>query len=595
VAQWRVRLFFALLLPHLLAAQAARHESIVVTGTAEAVSLDEADRAVTLLPVERDLLLTNSVMDFLRLDPSLDLQERAPNGIQSDVSIRGAGYGQTLVLLNGQRLNDAQTAHHNLDLPMPIEAISRIEVLRGAGSALYGADAIGGVINIITEPQQAGELRLRSAAGNFGVNQERGVLSTLYRGLSEQLVFSRDFSSGFRPDRDYRNLGLGSTTFFSSPAGHSNLTLGYADKPFGADQFYGNFPSWEDTKTWFAGLKQDLGKRTQFDLGFRRHSDLFVLFRDRPPIYTNHHADETWQVSLRRNQALASNANLHYGCEGFRDAIASNNLGNHVRSRAAAYVEADFRALHRFFLTLGAREEIWRRASGQFSPTAAGGVWLSSQWKLRAGASRAFRIPTYTDLYYSDPANIGNPSLRPETAWNYEGGIDWVHSRRLRASATIFHRRESNGIDYVRASAADRWQPVNLERLRFTGVETSLAAAAGAGQQIDVAYTGLYGALAALGGLQSKYVFNYPSASAVVSWRAALRELLFRTRVGILNRRGRDPYALWDFNAAWNGRRMRPFLQFANITSAQYQEIAGVPMPGRSIVGGVELVIFSRK
>jgi iron complex outermembrane receptor protein len=331
------------------------------------------------------------------------------------------------------------------------------------------------------------------------------------------------------------------------------------------------------------------------DFAFRRHSDLFVLFRDQPAIYTNHHEDETWQASFRRTESLGANANLHYGVDGFRDSIVSNNLGNHTRSRAAAYVEADFRALHRFSLTLGAREEVYRRFAGEFSPSVAGGVWLSSQWKLRGGASRAFRIPTYTDLYYSDPANLGNPNLRPETAWNYEGGVDWTHSRRLKASATVFHRRETNGIDYVRASLADRWQPVNFDRLRFTGVESSLTLQPAASQQVDLAYTGLYGAQAALSGLFSKYVFNYPSASAVVSWRAGFHNLLVRSRLGVLNRRARDPYALWDIDAGWNTRRLRPFLQVGNITGTQYQEVAGIVMPGRSIMGGIEVVLFSRK
>src|ERR1700730_5665894 len=139
MAQCSVRLFSALLLPALCLAQAPVHESIVVTGTAEPVSLDEVDRSVILLPVPGQLLITNTIVDFLRLDPSLDLQQRGPNGMQADISIRGAGYGQTLVLLNGQRLNDAQSSHHNLDIPVPIDSISRIEILRGAGSTLYGS------------------------------------------------------------------------------------------------------------------------------------------------------------------------------------------------------------------------------------------------------------------------------------------------------------------------------------------------------------------------------------------------------------------------------------------------------------------------
>src|SRR5208283_3732517 len=99
-------------------------------------------------------LLLNSMVDLLQLDPSLDLQERAPDGVQTDLSIRGSSFGQTLVLLNGLRVDDAQTGHHDMDIPVPLDSVERIEVLRGSGSAMYGSDASGGVINVITAPPE---------------------------------------------------------------------------------------------------------------------------------------------------------------------------------------------------------------------------------------------------------------------------------------------------------------------------------------------------------------------------------------------------------------------------------------------------------
>src|ERR1035438_7807949 len=109
------------------------------------MSLEEIDRAIRVLPARSQSLVLNSLIDLLKLDPSLDLAERAPDGVQGDLSIRGAAFGQTLVLLNGMRLNDPQTGHHNLDIPVPLESADRVEVMRGSGSTLYGADAVGGV------------------------------------------------------------------------------------------------------------------------------------------------------------------------------------------------------------------------------------------------------------------------------------------------------------------------------------------------------------------------------------------------------------------------------------------------------------------
>ena len=567
----------------------ARSDSIVVTGTWEPLTLDELDRSVTVLPLRADTLLLNSWMDALRLDPSLDLGERAPNGVQSDVSIRGASFGQTLVLLNGIRVNDAQSGHHNMDVPLPPEGIARVEVLRGSGSTMYGSDAVGGVINMITDPPESSQFRLRTAAGNFGVNQERGSLSLVHSNFAEQIAFSRDFSSGFRPDRDYRNLAMDSSTHWLSSLGASDVTLAYDDRPFGADQFYGDFPSWEDTKTWFGSLRQAIGPDTEASFAFRRHSDLFVLFRDQPEIYTNHHAVESYVATLRRSDTLHQNIRLHYGGEFYRDAIVSNNLGNHQRDYGAGYVSLDVRALKRFSFAAGIRENVYGSLSVESSPSVSGGVWINEHLKLRASASHAFRLPTYTDLYYHDPANLGSPNLRPERAWSYEAGAQWTPGARLRADVAIFQRRERDGIDYVRASATDIWRATNVDRLHFTGVEASLDARLSAAQNLALRYTAIHGAQAEFVDLMSRYVFNYPSQSAVAEWRGSFsHHLLARTRIGALNRRGSDPYALWDIYAAWGEHALRPFVQLTNITDTHYEEVYGVVMPGRAIVGGVE-------
>ncbi|HEY1338798.1 MAG TPA: TonB-dependent receptor [Bryobacteraceae bacterium] len=565
----------------------AQHETIVVTGTFEPLSLEEMDRALRVLPARDQPLLFNNLTDLLRLDPSLDLQARAPDGVQSDLSIRGSTFGQTLVLLNGQRLNDVQSGHHNMDIPVPLESVERIEVLRGSGSTLYGSDAAGGVINIITSPPESPEFRLRTAIGNYGINQQRGSLAGALGRFSEQLVFSRDFSTGFAPDRDYRNLQLASSTHLTSALGATDVTLAYMDHPFGADQFYGNFNSWENTKTWFAGLRQALGKRTTAGFAYRRHSDLFVLYRDQPEVFTNHHHDESWQADMRRREPLRANTTLSYGAEALHESIISNNLGDHARSRAAAYAALDFRALRRFSLSLAAREEVYRKWSGAFSPTIAGGAWISPHLKLRASASRSFRVPSYTDLYYHDPGNLGSPTLRPERAWTYEAGLDWNPSGRVSGDVTVFERRARDGIDYYRSSPADLWRALNITNLNFTGVEASVRV-----HEFDFRYTGLRGVQDTVPVGFSKYTFNYPVHSGVAAWQRMFRGgLVVRTRLGVLDRRARDPYALWDLDAAYSRGRVHPFLQISNLTATRYEEILGVAMPGRTLIGGVELVL----
>ncbi len=590
----RPRIFTLLFFAGILSAQQVQGpgQSVVVTGTYDPLTLDEIDRAIRVLPVRTQALVFNTLADVLRLDPSLDLQERAPDGVQADLSIRGSTFGQTLILLNGQRLSDPQSGHHNMDIPVPLESIDRVEVMRGSGSAIYGSDAVAGVVNIITAPPDASEFRVRTALGSDGINQQRVSAALAGQKLSEQLSFSRDFSSGFRTDRDYRNLDFASVTRYVSSLGTGTLNLAYMDHPFGADQFYGNFPSWEDTKTWFAGFEQTLGLDTTVSFAFRRHSDLFVLFRDQPQIFTNHHSDESWQAALRRRHELNAGTTVYYGAEAVHESIVSTNLGDHARSRAAAYGAIDLRAWKRFSLNVAAREEFYRKWSAAFTPSISGGVWVSPVLKLRASVSRAFRVPSYTELYYQDPANQGSPFLRPERAWSYETGFDWQPSERLHGDLTLFTRRERDGIDFYRPDPASIYRALNIQNLDFRGLEASVRYTPSRTNTFDLRYSELHGQQDTIPAGETKYTFNYPVNSGVFAWLLTPRSnFMLRTRVGVLNRRARDPYTLCDIYAAMPRGTVHPFLQVSNLANTYYQEVLGVPMPGRTVIGGVEVVL----
>jgi iron complex outermembrane receptor protein len=571
-------------------------ETMVVTGTFTPAPLGEVDRSVSLIETTKTFLLFQHWTDYLQTDSSIDLRQRAPNGVQSDISLRGSSFGETLILLDGFRMDDAQSGHHDLDLPLPTESLDRIEVLRGAGSTLYGSDAIGGAVNFITAHPTQSELRLSAGVGNFGINQQAGSFSFLAKRWDEQVSAARDFSTGFMPDRDYRSLSLLSNTGIKTSWGRTLLLFAYGDKPFGANQFYGNFTSWERTKSWFAGIKQDVGANTEFNLGYRRHSDLFVLIRDHPEVYENNHITESWQTALRRKTPLHQNVTLFYGGEGNHDAIDSNNLGRHARSRGAAYVDLDFRALNRFSLSLGARGEIFGGQGTQFSPTVGAGIWLNPRLRLRASVGRAYRLPTFTDLFYHDPATTGNPNLKPESAWSYEAGVQWHSLGRFRADATLFQNRERNVIDYVKFFAGDINHAANIQKLNFTGVESSLNVHLSDSQMIYLSYTWLHGTQQALSQFaSSEYVFNYPINDAVIGWEGHLRgDILARTRIGVAQRFDRNPYAIWDADFGRHFGNLGLRLSLSNLVDIRYQEIAGINNPGRSIVMGVEYRIRNK-
>ena len=258
---------------------APRHdEQLVVTGSYDVVPLEETDRSVSTIEVGQSPAGYRNWADVLEQDPSLDVQQRAP-GTAADLSIRGATFGETLILVNGLRLNDVQTGHNNLDIPFPFESVQRVEVLKGAGSTLYGSDAMGGAVNFITAVPDRSEIRLGAGIGNFGTNQQNGALTLARKRFTEQLTFVRELSTGFIADRDYRNLAIASETHINTTLGASDVLLGISDRPYGAAGFYGvdsSLPSWERDKGWLAAWTQPIGTQTSADFAYRRHTDEYL-------------------------------------------------------------------------------------------------------------------------------------------------------------------------------------------------------------------------------------------------------------------------------------------------------------------------------
>jgi len=582
-------------------------ETMVVLGSATPVPLAESPASVLVLPVESNVPTVEAPQDLLRQDASIFIEQRGAGGGQADIILRGGTFEQTLVLLNGFRIDDSQTAHHNLDLPVPFDAMDSIEVLHGAGSTLHGEDALSGVVDFLTAAPSVSSLLLRSGFGSFGSSEESLLGSLARKRWSGRLTASHNLSDGFMTDRDYRNEDASVESWSASRLGISDLLFAASDRSFGANQFYGPYNSWERTKGWFASARQELGSRTAAAFGYRRHTDEFVLLRDDPSAYENNHVDGSWQASLRHTVPVASSSTLLLGLESDGDNIQSNNLGLHARNRGAGYLDLDLRpAKHRWNLSAGLREEIFSGgAQSVLAPHLAGSLRLADNFKLRASGGYGFRIPTYTDLYYSDPTTNGNSNLKPESAWSGETGADWSPSSRLSLSATGFYSREHDTIDYVRTLPtlilpAPIWNATNLSGVHFKGIETSITWVPAKTQKVIVAWTGLIGAQPSLNGLQSEYALNYPVANIHATWTALLGHAFAVTNAVQIAKPYQQPgtplwnasaYPVWNASLVHDSGRYRPYLRLGNLSNTGYQEINGVAMPGRSVTGGVSIRI----
>ena len=574
--------------------------------------LAESNRSVlTLAPATLPTGAFDSPVDLLRTDASVNIQARAGQGVQGDLAIRGTTFEQSLVLVNGMRVNDPETGHLNLDIPAPLDAIHSIDVLHGSGSTFYGSDAMGGAVNFITsEPTHsltstpAFAITARSGGGSYGSleNHLRASFST--KPFTEQITASRDTSDGFAFDRNYSSNAASSESWLHTAIGTTDILLAASDRPYGANNFYGNYPEWERTKAWLCSIQQQLGPRTAATFGYLKHTDEFVLILGKPQVYENNHTTTGYEAALRRADPIGKNATISYGLEEAGDTIHSNSLGIRARNQGAGYANLSLPSLRRFSLSLGAREELLSSQGSVFSPNVAGSVTLTSSLRLRGAASHGFRQPTYIDKYYSDPATIGNPALKPESSWSYEGGLDWSPSSgRVTFSAVGFRLNQTNAIDYAKQSVSAKWQAVNIATLDLSGAEASARIRLTDHQQLTLAYTAAHSANLPPNYI-SEYAFNYAAQNAIFAWTADQlprqifgsvgRQITVRTQLNVVQKTTQTAYPLWDVSLARSTGAIRPYLHLANLSNTGYTEILNVPMQGRSILGGVEIAWSKR-
>src|SRR5262245_18478567 len=233
-------------------AQPQLHESVIVTGSAEPIPFETVGRAVWVL-TRADIakLPVQSIEDLLRFTSSVDVRARGPR-VQADFAIRGGSFGQTLVLVDGIRINDAQSGHHNSDFPLTLDDVERVEVLFGAGSSLFGADALGGTVNIITRAPDAATAGAM-VVGQYGL--AGGRARTAFGGprIAQSIAGEAVRSSGFDVDRDFETLAFSTRTDIGSK---TRVVFGFARKDFGANGFYGPSPSRETTDQTAVALTQ---------------------------------------------------------------------------------------------------------------------------------------------------------------------------------------------------------------------------------------------------------------------------------------------------------------------------------------------------
>jgi iron complex outermembrane recepter protein len=559
-------------------------EDVVVTATVAPTSIQSIGQPVTIFTREEfERLGLISVVDALRLAPGVDVRARGPRDVQSDVSVRGATFGQSLILVDGFRVNDRQSAHHNGDIPMAVAGLERIEVVSGAGSTVHGADALGGTINIITrrDPHATGSLAL-GQHGYFGVQASAsGILlpsrwsTTGWASRSSGFTFDRDFATGGAAIRG--NAGRGWVVDFR-----------HQRKAFGANGFYGASPSkeWTDQTLGAATWRRARGRWiTEVRTAWRNHGDHFRWDIARPGFAENEHRTDSAELTVGLDRDLGIGRRLSVGGGTGGDRVRSSNLGDRNDVHQHAYAELLLPLGARSALTTGLRLDNYSGYGRAWSPAASIATRVAPPIKLRASVRRAFRIPTFTELYYHDPANLGSPDLRAEYGWSFDAGLDWTPDTWT-ISLSPFARWDRDVIDWVRPTAADLWRSTNVRDVSTRGVEVSLARQwAGAmlrgyfsRQSVDAP------ALSVL----SKYVLEYARHSVGASIAVPIGpRLQAAMNVDWRDRLDGQRYALVAVRLTRTIGHAQLFVDATNLLNARYQEVAGVEMPGRWASAGV--------
>jgi len=564
-----------------LALQAPVSEHVVVTATVAPTESRSLGRLVTVITRDDlDALAGTAVVDLLRLAPAIDVRARGEAGVQADFLVRGAAFGQTLVLLDGVRMNNAQSGHHNADVPIVAAALDRIEIAPGAGSAAHGADALGGTVQFVTRTGRYAETTL--TAGSFDTVRFEGAAGLAPAALSASVWGSR--SSGFTFDRDH---GIGGARVSASPATGVRASAAHGRKAFGANGFYGPSPSkeWTEMTLVSASAARQAGAWTIDARGaYRHHHDRFRWDIARPGFAENVHATDAVDVTARADHHTAA-ARVTAGVAAGGDWIASSNLGERDQTRMAVFTEAQVALAGTAVVQPGLRVDRYSTFGTAVSPSLAVSWWPTERWRARASVGRAFRAPTYTERFYSDPAHLASDALDAEDGWSGEAGID-LTAGAWALSATAFARADRNVIDWVRASPDERWRTTNVHDVDTLGTELQITRRFARGL-VRGSFTALDVSAPALT-LLSKYVLDYTRHGVgVASTVAVSRDVDVSVHLDHRRRSDDQAYTLADARISARLGRMRLFVEGRNLLDEDYQEVAGVEMPGRAWTAGL--------
>ena len=599
-------------------------DEVVVNATKRASTYSELTRVVSVVTREElGALSATSLQEVLERVAQVDVRQRGTQGVQADINFRGGTFDQTLILLNGVNISDPQTGHHSLDIPLNIDAISRIEILQGPGASEFGNGAFAGAINIITDPSVDNNLSTQVFSGEYGLVKSNVSSTFGSRKLRVFATASYDRSDGYAKNTDFDISNFFVHSVYKLKKGDILAFGGYQDKEFGAQSFYTPlYPNqYEATRTLVGGLSNEVGSaytKLKTTLYYRKHWDRFELFRTNPPSWYAGHNFHTTDVFgaksiLKRIYRLGkSEVGVEFREENILSNVLGSNLNDSIKVHGwnAYYTKSGSRKiigafanqtfyLKRFVISGGTGINYNSEFNFKSSWGADCSYLFSDKLRLFMSVNRTFRLPTYTELYYKSRLNRANPNLKPETAITYESGAKW-NSCVLSLQTSFFYRKGSNIIDWVKSASDTIWTTMNYSKINTYGINVNATIKMSNYTKYIDAFSLSYAYVNSNkneGDLDSYYALDYLKHDLMFSGKHSIgKHYSFSWDVLFCDRNGRyekfidssnpilTPYLpYWVVNACvqYSYKKFDIFGDVSNIFNKRVMDIANVIQPGR--------------
>ena len=417
-----------------------------------------------------------SIDELLQFHSGLDIKRRGSNGVQSDITIRGSSFEQVLILVNGIRMNDSQTGHNTFNIPFDISAVERIEIIKGSSAKLYGQNVYAGVINIVTKTSSEEQVIIKAQGGDFKTYDLSASATFGSEKFTNLFSISNGASDGYRFNTDYQIRNFFYQNKLKLNDGSLSLQAGFSEKKFGANGFYAS-PSainqYEETQASVVSLQYQQkfnNLSINSSVYWRRGQDMYLYTRSNPAGYRNMHIGNNVGGTVNASYD-SSVGTTSVGVDYRKEYLVSSNLGDRERDVTQVFFDHQFRFFNqKLEINPGAS---WANYSGDnfLYPGVDVGFIFNPNHKVFGAISKGFRIPTFTDLYYVSPTEIGNPNLVPESAISSELGYRFQNEKIL-AKASGFIRNTNDGIDWLKPTKESPWTAENVGKIHLKGFET---------------------------------------------------------------------------------------------------------------------------